>query len=185
MFMAVTMLKELVQRKLLGDTGYSATGVCYYISEYVQDKIWGRPAVGTFAKAVELAKGAIPATIVKAAKVKNLAQKGGQAHGIAQKLDYPTLNTPFKINSLYRVCLWVGPESEAPADADDINHAAILVTGAGAEVVFLEPNFGFYQGTPDATSVTNKDIFEEGVKALYLADTIKAVNFRYKRVRGL
>lgn len=183
--MAYTKLKELDQGKFLGEKGYSSSGVCYYICEHVQEKVWNRPVVGAFDKAVEAAKNVVPATIIKAAKAKNLSQKGGDDHGVAQR-NYGTLATPLRINSLYRVGLWFGEAGDAPDDADDQNHEAIVITGSGAEIVFLEPNWGFYQGDADFVAVTNKDVFEAAVRALYDGNGHDhAENFHYERIRGL
>ncbi len=181
--MAYKRLKELDQGKFLGQKGYSSSGVCYYICEYVQEKVWNRPVVGTFDKAVEAVKNVVPATIIKAAKAKSLSQKQGKK--IAQRT-YGTLATPLLINSLYRVSLWFGLAGEAPDDADDQNHEAIVITGSGAEIVFLEPNWGFYQGDADLVNVTNKDVFEAAVRALYYSHAHgHAENFCYERIRGL
>lgn len=179
-----TLLKELDQGKFLGEKGYSSEGVCYYISEYVQQKVWGKPPVGTFDQAVEAAKHAVPATIIKAAKAKNLSQKGGEAHGVLQRDNYAKLAVPLKPNSVYRIALWFGSASEAPDDADDHNHEGIVVTGTGSNVVYLEPNWGFYQAS-DA-NLTNKAVLESAIKALYDGNGHDhAENFTYLRVRGL
>lgn len=182
--MAYELIKSMSQGKFLGDKGYSSGGVCYYISEYVREKVWCRPGAGSYDKAVEIAKSIVPLTIIKAGKAKNLAQRGGLA--VAQKA-YPTLNTPFKINSLYRVGLWFGEPGEKPTNASHQNHEAILVTGTGAKVLFLEPNWGFYESDADTVSATNKDAFEAAVKDLYDGGngTYHVDNFHYKFARSL
>lgn len=183
--MAVRLLKELDQGKFLGDSGlgYSSGGVCYYICEYVQEKVWCRPAAGSFENAVELAENVVPYTLIKAAKAKNLAQKGGRV--VAQR-NYVVVDAPLNPNSLYRVGLWFGAQAAAPNNAGHQNHEAIVVTGAGANIVFLEPNWGFYQGEEDLVNFTNKAVFEAGVRELYDGhEHCHAENFHYERIRGL
>ncbi|MEI8571883.1 hypothetical protein U737_21045 [Methylomonas sp. LW13] len=183
--MPITLLKSLAQAKFLGEFGYSSEGICYYICEYVEEKIWAKPGVGAFKDAVKAAESVIPSTIIKAGKAKNLAQKGGGVHGTPQD-NYPSLNTPLKINSLYRIGLWFGAlNDKAPASATENNHEAIVITGAGSDIVFLEPNFGFYRGQGGAMFPTNKDVLEGEIKALYTAVNYFATNFTYSRVRGL
>ncbi|WP_140914141.1 hypothetical protein [Methylomonas koyamae] len=183
--MPITLLKELNQAKFLGEFGYSAPGICYYICEYVEEKIWAKPGVSSLKDAVEAAKNVTPATIIKASKAKSLAQKRGKQHGTPQSF-YPSLNTPLKTNSLYRIGLWFDKATNAaPPDATKNNHEAIVITGTGSDIVFLEPNFGFYQGQGNVTFPTNKDVLEGEIKNLYTADNYFATNFTYSLVRSL
>jgi hypothetical protein len=177
--MAYTIIKELMQWKFLGELGYSHNGVCYYISEYVEQQVWKRPQVGSYQKALEAAQNARTQIIVNAAKAKNMAQRR-----VPQQIYQPTTG-PLAINSLYRVALWVESQSINPPTPQSTNHEIILVTGQGAKVIFLEPNFGFHQSDRDSMNFTNKDAFEWAVDDLYSDGKYCATNFHYKRVRGL
>lgn len=175
--LTVTKLKECPQALWLGDRGYSSEGICYYMSEYVRITIWG--AARTFRAAKTAAEEAIPATIVKAGKAKNLRDRGGDA--VPQEVY--TSTGPLAGRSLYRVGLWFGDISEAPDDAHHQNHEAVAVTANQHEVVFFEPNFGFYHARN--TGQTLQAIFQAGVRSLYTPTDDHAENFHYKLARYL
>lgn len=178
--MAYERIKEFVQNKFLGDKfGHSKDGVCYYVSEYTEQQIWKRPEVGSYETALQAARNAVPQKMIVAAKAKNLNQRR-----VPQEF-YPEITTSLAINSVYRVGLWAGDQYVGPATQQENNHEAILVTGTGGKIIFMEPNFGFYESDRDAMNTTNKDAFEWAVDDLYSDTNWCALNFTYKRVRHL
>jgi len=178
--MALTKLKECPQELWLGDLGYSSGGVCYYMCEYVRETLWGSD-VKKFDDAVAAAKKAIPATIVKAGKAKNMRDKGGAAHGVAQA-QYPAAPANLQAKKVYKVGLWFGDNTEAPTGPTHQNHEVLAITGAVDEVVLFEPNFGFYHATDSGSTL--KDIFEDAVRELYGTDD-HAENFHYQAARSI
>lgn len=176
--MDLTKLKECPQELWLGDYGYSSEGICYYMSEYVRENIWGVD-VKTYKGAIEAAKKAIPATIIKAGKAKNLRDRGGDRHPQDVYVTVPANLAAYKV---YRVGLWFGDSSEAPATPATQNHEAVVITGQATDVVFFEPNFGFYHASEDGTTL--KDVFESAVNSLYGPDS-HAENFHYQRERSV
>ncbi|WP_306359884.1 hypothetical protein [Nocardia sp. CC227C] len=175
--MPTTKLKECPQELWLGDVGYSSGGICYYMSEYVRESMWN--GVKKFSEAVEVAKNAVPATIVKAGKAKNLRDKGGEAHGKAQQT-YHQIPADLAANKVYRVGLWFGKNGKNPDSAQHQNHEAVVLTSGGTEVVFFEPNFGFYHADENTT---RKAAFEGAVRALYTGNGDHAENFHYREDR--
>lgn len=83
-------------------------------------------------------------TIVKAGKAKNLRDKGGLDHGVAQQ-HYVRVPADLDANKVYRVGLWFGDVNSNPVTPQSQNHEAVVVTSGGTEVVFFEPDFGFYR----------------------------------------
>lgn len=182
--MPIERLKSCPQELWLGSSGYSSEGICYYMSEYIEGSIWSSHTVSSFSAACSAASNSVPATIIKAAKAKNLQQKGGEAHGTAQDAlsNYLDFNTPLAANSVYRIALWFGETASAPTGPNNCNHEAIVITGANSDAVLFEPNFGFYQVS--STTETNRGAIESCIQGLYGAES-HAENFKYYRKRRL
>jgi hypothetical protein len=177
--MVLTKLKECPQGLWLGNLGYSKDGVCYYMSEYVRDKILGVD-VKTFKDVVEAAKKAVPDHIIKAGKAKNSIARGGKA--ISQD-EYDDALANLAANKVYRVGMWVNTIGKWPALDISQNHEAVVITGAASEVVFFEPNFGFYHAKQDLTTLL--DVFKEAVNSLYDPVGYFAMNFHFQVERSI
>lgn len=180
--MPIVKHKEVPQELWLGDYGYSKDGVCFYMSEYVQTKTW---ADGSYDDVVKAAKVAVPDTIMKAGKAKNLADR----RRTKMFTEWPTYSSPAALadNRIYRIALWFGNPAHAPATSANPligrNHAAVAATGQGGSVLLFEPNFGFYESTTPAAN--QKTLLETLINSLYAATGDTARNFIYLRGRGL
>ncbi len=176
--MSNTKLKECPQKLWLGNSGYSHEGICYYMSEYVEKTLWGD--VKTFDQAVDAAKKAVPDTIIKAGKAKNLKDRAGLAN--PQQNGYASINGGLAEKTMYRIELWFGSRNENPTAGDDVNHEAICITGTGREVLYFEPNFGFYHANHGTWN--NQRVLEQYIDSLYQTEDW-ATNFHYRRIRKL
>ncbi len=165
-----TRLRSISQSGFLGALGYSNGGVCYYMSNYIEKTIWANP--GSVTAAAQAAKRFTSITIMMAfARAQNLRARGGEALG-QQALAVAGALTNDRI---YRMGIWIGGEQETPAGP---NHELIFVTGSGREVVFFDPNFGFYQ----CQGGIDKEMVEQHVISLYKPG--KVASFMYRDVRA-
>jgi hypothetical protein len=182
--MANEKLKAFGQSQILGQYGYSHGGVCYYMCNFIEsDKgPWDQP--NTFAAAKEKAKNFTEYNaMMNFAKAQNLKAKGGAAHGIQQNLQGVAVAGALANNRIYRIELWAGEANKNPENADSIDHEIMAVTGTGAEIVYFEPNFGFWAPTEDGA--TNRVALENAVKAQYTSIGWHALNFKFYNLRGI
>lgn len=182
--MPITKLKSCPQELWLGNKGYSSEGICYYMSKYVESICWDSAKVKSFSDVETAAKKSIPATIIKWAKARNLQEKAGEAHGTPQDsmAHYNAVNGSLNTNSIYRIALWFGNNTAAPANNSSVNHEAIVCTGTGSTSIFFEPNFGFYKIS--SSTLNNRAALEHYVNNLYGANSY-ATNFQYRRKRSV
>jgi hypothetical protein len=182
-------LKEIAQVTWLrGGGGPSKSGVCYYMCNYVEGRSgpWNKPE--TFAKAVEAARnfGAAAAMMnyAKALSLRHAPQQPPPAPG-GQPRSYQPVTQTLVANHIYRAELWVGDLAQA---AGAPNHELLIVTGPGpSDVIYFEPNFGFYQAQPPP-SYNNRQLLEYEIDQKYrslASQPLTARNFRYCRVRGI
>jgi len=131
---------------------------------------WRQP--GTYEAAVESAvnftNGIAMINFAKAQNLRGLPQLGGYAH-VAGALER---------NRIYRI-----EYSHGSPPPGGVNHEAIAVTGAGDQITYFEPNFGFFEAT--LANATNREAFEHYVRAQYQAIGGDAANFAYKNVRSI
>lgn len=173
---------ECPQALWLGDVGYSSAGVCYYMSEYVEEKVWGD--VASFKEAVEAAEKAVPQTIINAGKAKNLRDRAGDAVPQIAIEDYSRPAGGLDDETMYRVIMWFGKQDENPTNASSVNHEAIAIAGSGGHAVYFEPNFGFYRCENVAAGWNNRRALEQYIDSLYQPGSY-ATNLSYRKIRKL
>lgn len=182
--MANEKLKEIKQGQFLGNLGYSKDGVCYYMCNFIESEKgpWNRP--GDFANAKQSAKSFSQyAAMMNFAKAKNLEARAGKR--VPQEGQYPHVAGALDNDRIFRIEVWIGKEGTAPESDHSVNHEIIAVTGAGSEVVYFEPNFGFFALSDQGA---NRVALEAAIRAQYLAlDPVHyhAENFGYRKVRGI
>ncbi|WP_278970952.1 hypothetical protein [Phocaeicola barnesiae] len=137
--MALVKLKEISQDTWLRSGGRPEKGgVCYYMCNFLMSEkgIWHKPV--DFKQAVDSAKEFGQGTaMMNYAKIQNLNKKPQNS--------YPSLNgRVLDSNSIYRGELWVG-NTTAPIGA--ANHEILIITGNGNDIIYFEPNFGFFQNS--------------------------------------
>ena len=180
--MPLEKLKEVPLELWLGTLGYSRNGVCFYMSEYVEKTTW---AAGSYADAKNAASAAVPSTIMKSGKAKNLGDRK-RTKWLHEAGQY-RMQAALVANSIYRIGLWFGAAGQAPPeDADPLVgrvHAATVATGAAGTLLFFEPNFGLYEATDAAA--THKALLEQSIDGLYGAGGSCARNFVYLKGRAL
>ncbi|OHX63975.1 hypothetical protein [Flammeovirga pacifica] len=170
--MTLIKLKEINQGTWLNTgKGPSVTkygGLCYFMCNYHESNqgIWNEPKA--FNQAVLDAKNFGKGTaMMNYAKAQNLK--------VPQNLSsYIPTTSALTDNSIYRILLSIGATGSP-------NHAVIAVTGVSGEVVFFEPNFGFYEST--TTGVSNRQAFEDGIAKLYGKTSLGS--FEYYNVRSI
>jgi hypothetical protein len=173
--MALVSLKKIEQDTWLRTGGGpSRGGVCYYMCSFLESDLgtWNKP--GTFAAAVTSAQNFGAGTaMMNYAKAKNL--KPAQTAGYAQLGAGVALDA----NRIYRLELWVGATTAAVGEP---NHEIIIVTGNNNDVVYFEPNFGFFQASDAGKN--NAQAIEFFINQQYGPNNMKAGNFKYMNVRS-
>jgi hypothetical protein len=182
--MPVTLdkLKEVPQGSWLGELGYSTDGVCFYMSDWVDKNTWVK---GNYLACVATSRTAIPATIMKAAKAKNLADR---TRSVMLGLNGTFTDITLAANTIYRVNLWFGTAPAPGPGIDGVNHSAIAATGPAGKVLFFEPNFGFYIASQ--AGQTYNTVLQSAIELLYnpTGTTVNpdiATNFIYLAGRKL
>lgn len=172
--MPLTKLKRIDQGTWINyGGGPSARGVCYYMCNFLEsDKgIWHKP--GTFEAARKAAETFAAGTaMMNYAKAQN-SRKAPQI-GV-----YPIVAGALQNNRIYRVGLWFGPTDQVPLAP---NHEVILITGEGQDVIYFEPNFGFFQ--PSQAGLNNREAVEYYINQQYGPD-YHAGSFQYYNVRSI
>jgi hypothetical protein len=173
--MGLVSLKKITQDTWLKNGGGpSRDGVCYYMCNFLESDlgIWNKP--GTFVAAVSSAQNfAAGTTMMNYAKAKNL--KPAQTAGYTQIV----AGVALAANRIYRAELWVGAIGDAIGEP---NHEIIIVTGNNNDIVYFEPNFGFFQASDAGKS--NAQAIEFFINQQYGAYNMKAGNFKYMNVRS-
>jgi len=170
--MPLIKLKEIGQDTWLrGGGGPSKSGVCYYMCDYVEGRSgpWNKPE--TFAKAVEAARNFGAGTaMMNYAKNRSLASE-------KQTGNYQAVNGDLAGNQTYRAELWVGDSGKFKGDPP--NHEILIVTGPTPnQIIYFEPNFGFYQVQPH--NVTNGRVsLEQEIEGQYRGHSLTVRGFRY------
>jgi len=94
---------------------------------------------------------------------------------------YPVVTGSLQLNRIYRGAFWVDAIGVAPEIIP--NHEIIIITGGNpGDIVYFEPNFGFYQPTI-VGGLTNRGAMENEIRGLYLP-THQVRNFEYLNVRN-
>jgi len=169
--MPLLKLRTFDQGSFLVGGGPNSRGVCYYMCNFIEGEKgpWHQP--GTYAAAVEEARnftsGLAMINFAKAQSLRKLPQLGGYDH----------VAGPLAANRIYRIEYGVG---DPPLG---VNHETIAVTGAGNEIVYFEPNFGFFEAT--LANANNREAFEYHVRAQYQGIGMDVANFAYKNVRSI
>lgn len=137
--MALVKLKEISQNTWLrSGGGLEKYGVCYYMCNFLMSEhgIWHK--LVDFEQAVDSAKNFGQGTaMMNYAKIQNLNNEPQNS--------YPLLNVGvLASNSIYRGELWVG-NTTAPIGA--ANHEILIITGNGNDIIYFDPNFGFFQAS--------------------------------------
>jgi len=172
--MALTTLKNISQGTWLNNGGgpEQRIGLCYYMSNFIESDqgIFNNP--GSFANTLTSAQNFAQGTaMINYAK----AQLTRSAPQIAA---YPTVAGALANNRIYRACLWFGLTTSAPGIP---NHEFIIVTGNNDDVIFFEPNFGFFQASN--AGMNNRQAVEYFINQLYGPNSHTG-NFQYYNVRG-
>lgn len=175
--MALVSLKKIEQATWLRTGGGpSRGGVCYYMCSFLESDLgtWNKP--GTFVAAVSSAQnfgaGTAMMNYAKALSLKKAPQTALTA--------YPeTSATGLAANRIYRAALCVGAIGDAIGEP---NHEIIIVTGNNNDVVYFEPNFGFFQASDAGKN--NAQAIEFFINQQYGASNMKAGNFKYMNVRS-
>ena len=155
----IDKLKEVPQSSWLGDLGYSRGGVCFYMADWVDKHTWLK---GNYLACVATSRTAIPATIMKAAKARNLADR---TRAVMLGLNGTFTSLTLAANTIYRVNLWFGKAPAPTAGIGGVNHSAIAATGPAGTVLFFEPNFGFYIASQDGQ--TYNTVLQTAIDLLY------------------
>ncbi|MDR2814506.1 MAG: C58 family peptidase [Prevotellaceae bacterium] len=173
--MALETLKTIGQGTWLNPGGgLSKGGVCYYMCNFLESElgIWSKPE--SFANAVNKAKDFGQGTaMMNYAKAQN-------SQGKVQQDGYAVVNGPLKNNRIYRVMLAV--VEDGAEDTLSPNHEMIAITGEGDEIVYFEPNFGFFR--PSDGNMNNREALEHFVNQQY-AGKRQVTYFAYRDVRGI
>lgn len=175
--MSLEKLKEVPQALWLGSKGYSKDGICFYMSEYVQNAMWKSV---TYATARSAASASAPVAIMNSGKARNLSDRT-RARMFTQWQNYSSQS--LQDSTIYRIALWFGAPADAPpTDVDPLNgrnHAAVVAVGKAGTFLLFEPNFGFYEAIDPATD--SRTLLERTINGLYASDGDVARNFIYLR----
>lgn len=143
-------LKGFSQARLLGPGGGpAAEGVCYYMCHYLEINDWKKTTYeDALSKAGEFAAGGKMINYAKSVNLKydQQANEGDKPNSLA-------------FNRLYRLSVGIDNDHRP-------NHAIAVLTGAKTEeIIFMDPNNGFYQ--PTAQNLNNRQALEYWISALY------------------
>lgn len=171
--MTLVKIHAFDQNTFIGTGGGPAKdGICYYMCNYVEANIWKAPITyaGGKTKATDFGNYGAMVNYAKAQNVQKYAQKS-----------YASLSgTHFSKNSLYRVGVWIGDHGSTPGNP---NHELIMITGPHNEIVFFDPNFGFYE--IQAPSNENLNDFKAALAQLYGSIHMDVSSYEFMKVRSL
>ena len=171
--MPLVSLKQITQDTWLRNGGGpSRSGVCYYMCNFIEGDtgIWNKPA--SFADAVNTAQNFGQGTaMMNYAKAQSL-RKAPQIPA------YPAVGGALTANSIYRVCLWVDKIAVTPAAP---NHEILALTGNANDIVYFDPNSGFFQASN--AGMNNRQALEFFINQQY-SPAMHTANFQYLLVRS-
>lgn len=168
-------LKQIKQDTWLHSGGGPARGgVCYYMCNFIESNggPWNSP--GSFDGAVEAAQNfGTGVAMMNYAKAQNLRK--------APQRQYSRVDGALATNRIYRAGLWVGDLGTAVGEP---NHEIIIVTGNNNEIVYFEPNFGFFKASHD--NCNNREALEYCINQQYglAKPPMHAARFEYQDVRS-
>lgn len=173
--MSILSLKNISQGTWINTGGgpEARIGLCYYMCNFIESNqgIWNAPA--TFQNALKTAQNFAQGTaMINYAK----AQLTRNAPQIAT---YASTTSALLNNRLYRCCFWFGPTT-SPIGIP--NHEILILTGNNDDVIYFEPNFGFFQ--PSNIGMNNRQALEYYISQQY-GGTMHVGNFEYLNIRGL
>jgi hypothetical protein len=174
--MPLTPLKQISQTLWLNTgKGPEREGLCYYMCNFIESDNgpWNRP--GSFANAVtaaqNFAQGTAMMNYAKAQNTRHMPQRNGYI---------PVDHSALANNRLYRVELYIGPAQELPGLP---NHEILVVTGNDKDVIYFDPNFGFFQASDD--NLNNRQALEGWIKHYYAGSNQQAAFLGYRDVRSI
>lgn len=171
--MPLVKLKAIEQATWLrSGGGPERGGVCYYMCNFIESGKgpWDNP--GSFVNAVTKAQDfGLGTAMMNYAKSQNL--RGAPQAG------YAAVAGALTANRIYRGELWVGAANAVPGAA---NHEIVIVTGNNDDIIYFEPNFGFYQ--PTQAGNNNRQALEYHINQQYQASGRQAASFAYYNVRS-
>lgn len=167
--MQATRVKYFRQGVSLSGGGPASDGVCYYLCNYVESKIWCKQSYEECLKAVD---SFVPDTAIKYAKSQNVQ--------FYRQKSYNGNLSMFSSGVLYRIELCTYSAGNLPTAP---NHELIMVTGPRDRALFFDPNFGFYELVENGGTLTPA-AFENYLDTLYRPGW-QAGGFGYQLVRRL
>ena len=180
--MPIRLLVSFDQSTMLDDFGPSADGVCYYLCNYVEEKVWFCPMNYEAARAAAINGIRYRRSLINYAKAQNIRNDRQQNYG----MNMPSF---FVYDRIYRVALQVVRTLQRPQPFRQ-NHEMIICTGEynsqtnSCKLLFFEPNFGLYEIIAHGRHIM-RSRFENYVDALYRQNGSSAVNFTYRNVRSI
>ena|SRR5437868_1378576 len=169
--MSLVPLKQIGQGTWLKPGGGpSARGVCYYMCNFIDQGIWKKPS--SFPDAVKAS-----ANFVQGTAMMNFA-KAQSLRGAPQIPVYPQITTALAANSVYRIGLWVDAATLQPGNP---NHEIIAMTGNADDIIYFDPNFGFFQASN--AGMNNRQALEFFVNQQYGPGSHTG-NYQYLQVRS-
>ncbi len=175
----VEKLRACNQRTLLGSgLGHSGQGVCFYMSKYVDETIWGK---GNFLDLVARSRTAVPLTIANWGKTSNVQDKGQRSQFLknAEYEEYALAN-----ESLHQISMTISDTNyNGDKDLDQTNHQIVAAFGGLGRVLFFDPNFGFY--LVKAANTSPAIIVETQLVLFYEGNQQKAGNFWFLEGRKI
>lgn len=169
--MPLTKLKAISQDTWLhSGGGPSRDGVCYYMCNFIEsDKgPWNNP--GSFANAVTAAQNFAQGTaMMNYAKAQNLRSAPQQFYNpVAGTLDN---------NRIYRAELTLNKQGKFFG-----HHEIVIVTGNNNDIIYFEPNFGFFQASD--SGLNNRQALESYIAQQYKDSGLQVSGFGYYNVRS-
>lgn len=173
--MPLESLKKISQDTWLhSGGGPSAGGICYYMCNFIESSqgIWNNP--GSFANALtsarDFAQGSTMMSYARAQNLRKLEQEDLSS--------YAAVNGTLPVNRIIRIALEVGNNGGQP------NHEMVAITGDNNDIVYFEPNFGFFR--PSEVNMNNRQALEHFVNQQYVAlgNGLTASHFVYHNVRA-
>lgn len=179
--MPIRLLVSFDQSTMLDDFGPSADGVCYYLCNYVEERVWYCKGYDAARKAAMNGIG-YRRSLINYARAQNIRNDIQQNYG---------MNMPrfFVCGRIYRAALQVVRTMQRPQPFRQ-NHEMIICTGEynsqtnSCKLLFFEPNFGLYEIIAHGRHIM-RSRFENYVDALYRQNGSSAVNFTYRNVRSI
>ena len=131
-------IKSFAQDDFIGKGSPSKDGICYYLCNYIDEKLW--ISLKDYEEGKQKARDFIPLNAINYAKAQNL---------LYEQIDDGYDNTiELKENNLYRMRFFIKDEDTVVSYDDDgnpkANHEVIFITGAN-RILLFDPNVGFLE----------------------------------------